>query len=231
MRLKIKALRKDFPYVFFIFGVIFFSGCRSEIERAKACYRLGDFPRAQLLFDKAIEENPQSFEARYGYALSLQELALHKKERGEDLVTDWREVAAAYEFCSKLGKIKSLSENYSFALFHYAHKLYLENDLSSSLFVLEKARRIDPRNTFCLNLSGVLQFALGKYGDAETTFEILLALDPKFETAYLNLGNVFWEDNQEDAAMVTWQQGLERNPNDTALVSRLQSAVTATTGF
>lgn len=209
--------------------VLYLNGCGSDIEHAKTFYHMGDFSRSKKLFDRAIDNNPNSFEARYGYALSIQQLALKKKNNDSNDVEEWQDVVAAYEFSAKLGTAKSLQENYAFALFHYAFKLYSQNNLHEALAVLEKALKVEPHNKFNLNLNAVVEDALGHYAEAENSLEVLLALDADFLTAYLNLGNVLWKHGKEEDAIVTWQQGLLRSPGDTALTARLQHAILATT--
>ena len=67
---------------------------------------------------------------------------------------------------------------------------------------------MDPKNKYVLNLAGIVQYSLGRYQEAQETFEFLIAEDPGFVSAYLNLGNVLWESGNEDAALVTWKQAL-----------------------
>lgn len=201
------------------------SGCGSDLDRARECYRLGDYERALRLFDAEIDRRPTSFEARHGYALVLQEISLAKKALGRDEETDWLEVAKAYEFCSRFGDSSSFSGNYAIALFHLANKLYLKEDFGPALSHLEKARGIDPRNKYVLNLAGVVEYSLGRYAEAQETFEYLIAANPGFVVAYLNLGNVLWESGQEDAALVTWKQALSLSPENQAVIRRIETAL------
>jgi tetratricopeptide (TPR) repeat protein len=134
-------------------------------------------------------------------------------------------VVQAYEVCARLGDSATIAENYGLALFHLANKLYLKEDYGTALEYLETARRADPKNKYVLNLTGIVQYSLGKYQDAQETFEYLIAEDPGFVSAYLNLGNVLWESGDEDAALVTWKQALTVSPENKAVISRIEAAL------
>jgi tetratricopeptide (TPR) repeat protein len=206
--------------------VILLLACRSHLEQAKACYRVGDFPRARTLFEKAVSDDPLSFEARYGLVLVMQEMGLQRKALGIDKAEDWSEVVQAYEICTRLGgQASTFSQNYSFALFHLANKLYQEQRYGAARDYLQQARKIEPRNKYTLNLAGVVAYNLGEYKEAQEIFEYLLALDPDFLSAYLNLGNVFWESRRWDEALATWKQGLGRSPGEPTLLRRLEAAL------
>jgi tetratricopeptide (TPR) repeat protein len=199
--------------------------CDSDLRLARECYRIGDLPRAQRLFEAEIDRRPLSFEARYGYAIVLQEACLRKKSLSQDRTEDWMEVAKAYGICAKLGEVRSFSENYAMALFHLANKLYAEENHLPALDYLNEARRLEPKNKYVLNLAGIVEYSLGRYDRAQETLEYLLAVDPAFISAYLNLGNVLWEAGQEDAALVTWKQALSLSPGNQAVVKRIESAL------
>ncbi len=205
-------------------------GCGGDLRRAQESYRVGDFARAQRLFESALDADPGSFEARFGYALVLQELSLSRKALGEDRLEDWTGVVKAYEICAKLGQVGSFADNYAIALFHLANKLYLQGKFSLAQTYLNQARSIDPKNKYVLNLAGIVAYSQGKYKEAQETFEYLLAVDPAFISAYLNLGNVLWESGQEDAALVTWKQALSLNPNDQAILKRVEAAIKKISG-
>jgi|GEM_PF-1932492 len=193
--------------------------------QARECYRIGDYARAQKFFERAIDKHPSDFEARYGYALAMQELALAKKVLGEDEVSDWLDVVKAYEISSKVGSSPSQSPNHAFALFHLSNKLYQLKNYGQAREYLKLARSVEPRNKYVLNLAGIVSYKSGEYGEAQQTLEYLLAIDPDFISAYLNLGNVLWESGEAEAALVTWKQGLGRSPGNGALIQRMDLAV------
>lgn len=204
---------------------MFVSGCGSELARARECYRMGDYPRALRLFESEIDRHPSSFEARYGYAVVLQEISLAKKAKGRDEEKDWVEVVKAYEICSRLGDAGSYAGNYAVALFHLANKLYLQERFEPALEYLDIARQVDPKNKYVLNLAGIVEYNLGRYQEAQETLEFLIATDPGFVSAYLNLGNVLWESGQEDAALVTWKQALSLSPENATVIKRIETAL------
>lgn len=206
-------------------AAIMLTACRSDLSTARECYRIGDFARAKVYFEKAIDQDPTDFDARYGYALSVQEICLRKKTLGQDQVQDWMEVVRAYDISTKVGSAPSQSPNHAFALFHLSNKLYLQQRFSQARDYLKVARGIEPRNKYVLNLAGIVSYKLGDYRDAQQTLEYLLAIDPEFISAYLNLGNVLWEAGDPEAALVTWKQGLERSPGNGALIQRMSTAV------
>lgn len=211
-------------------AVAFLSGCGGDLKPAQASYRVGDYPRARRLFEAELDRHPDSFEARYGYAVVLQEMSLKKKSRGEDQVEDWMAVIKEYEICARLGEVDSFAENYAISLFHLANKLYLQGKYPQAQEYLDIARRVEPKNKYVLNLAGIVEYDQGRYKDAQETFEFLLAVDPAFVSAYLNLGNVLWESGQEDAALVTWKQALNLSPGNQAVIKRIEVALQKISG-
>ncbi len=210
-------------------AVLLLAGCRSDLELAKACYRVGDYDRARTLFEKAIDVDPLSFDARYGLALVLQETSLQKKALDEDKAEDWSEVVNAYQICTHLGGDNSLfAQNYAFALFHLANKLYQEQKYAAASDYLQEARKLQPGDKYTLNLAGVVAFNLGKYQEARDLFQYLLTLDPDFLSAYFNLGNVYWKLHRPDDAVATWRRGLQRSPGEPTLTRRLNEVLPRT---
>lgn len=206
------------------------AGCDRGLAMAKECHRIGDYSRAKRLFEAEIDRDPTSFEARYGYAIVLQELLLGRKALGQDHAEDWLEVVKAYEVTSKLGEGGAFAGNWAIALFHLANKLYLQEKHESALEYLAQARRLEPKNKYVLNLAGIVEYSLGRYKEAQETFEYLLAVDPRFLSAYLNLGNVLWESGQEDAALVTWKQALTMSPGNQSIIRRIETALQSISG-
>ncbi len=207
------------------------AGCRGDLESAKACYRVGDFGRAQVLFGKAVDADPLSFEARYGLALVLQEAGLQKKALELDRAVDWFEVVQAYDICSRLGGETSVfAQNYAFALFHLAHKLFQDKKFSAARDYLAQARKLQPHDKYVLNLAGVVAYNLADYKEAEEIFARLIAVDPDFLSAYLNLGNVYWESRRPDEALAAWKQGLDHSPGEPTLTRRLEEAIKSSSG-
>jgi tetratricopeptide (TPR) repeat protein len=206
------------------------TGCGGELKRAKECYRVGDYPRALRLFEAELDRDPASFEARHGHALVLQEIALQARSQGRDSEQVWEEAVRAYGICARLGDSAAIAENYAISLFHLANKMYLREAFEPALEHLEAARRVDPRNKYVLNLAGIVQYSLGLYKEAQETFEYLIAMDPSFVSAYLNLGNVLWESGSEDAALVTWKQALAVSPGNQAIIKRIETALAKIAG-
>ena len=200
-------------------------GCSGDVKRAEDSYRVGDYPRALRLFEAELDRHPASFAARYGQALVLQELALQAKARGSDSEAVWQRSADAYAVCARLGDTSAIAENWAIALFHLANRQYLHERYGPALENLEIARRADPRNKYVLNLAGIVEYSLGRYKEAQETFEYLIATDPAFVSAYLNLGNVLWESGNEDAALVTWKQALTVSPDNQTIIRRIESAL------
>jgi tetratricopeptide (TPR) repeat protein len=209
-------------------AVLMLCACGGDLKRARESYRIGDYPRALRLFSAALDRDPASFEARYGYAVVLQEISLKRKALGDDTEADWDEVVRAYEICARQADkddSAALAENYAISLFHLGNKLYLREKFEPALEYLETARHVDPKNKYVLNLAGIVQYSLGRYQEAQETFEYLIAEDPGFVSAYLNLGNVLWESGNEDAALVTWKQALAVSPDNQAVIKRIESAL------
>lgn len=226
-------LRIGFSCGFLGFFLLPLLGCHPQgnaLKKAQASFKLGDYERAARFFEAALDEEPLSLPGRYGHALTLMELALAKKRDRRDSLRDWREVASAYEICLKVDTARarlpaSLPHNYAQALFHLANRLYQRGSYGEALERIAVARAQKPKDIYILNLQGILEYSLGRYTDAAETFEFLLAVDPKFTSAYLNLGNVLWEAGKEDEALATWKQGLGMSPGNEALGQRVEVAL------
>ncbi len=206
------------------------AGCGGDLKRAQECYRVGDYPRALRLFEAELDHHPDSYAARHGHALVLQELALQRKAQGSDSESDWEAAVHAYGICARLGDSVAIAENYAISLFHLANKLYLRERYEPAQEYLETARHFDPKNKYVLNLAGIVQYSQGHYKEAQETFEYLIAMDPGFVSAYLNLGNVLWESGSEDAALVTWKQALAVSPDNQAIIKRIETALAKISG-
>jgi len=55
----------------------------------------------------------------------------------------------------------------------------------------DKGLSIDPGNAFILNNKGYSLFLAGKYPEAIESLEKAVILDPKYKSAWKNLGDVF----------------------------------------
>lgn len=81
----------------------------SSLEKGRRCYNKKHYEKAQTLFAKALEYDPEYTQARYFYGL-----VLYKLDRTQDAVTQWHAVidlapssVFAAKSRSKIDKIKS----------------------------------------------------------------------------------------------------------------------------
>ena len=81
----------------------------SSLEKGRRCYNKKRYEKAQTLFAKALEYDPEYVQARYFYGL-----VLYKLDRTQDAVIQWQTVidlapssAFAAKARSKIDKIKS----------------------------------------------------------------------------------------------------------------------------
>ena len=53
---------------------------------------------------------------------------------------------------------------------------------------------------------------------AKQIFIHILTNEPLFVSAYVNLGNLYWDEGDIESAWDTWSMGLIRSPNNPALI-------------
>lgn len=91
----------------------------------------------------------------------------------------------------RLGSIHTTRKNYPVAMSMY-----------------EKASQLNPKNTSTLEKLAKTQVAAGNISAATLTYEQVIAMSPKAEQEYKELGDLYWKQNKTDQALSNYKKYL-----------------------
>jgi tetratricopeptide (TPR) repeat protein len=176
---------------------------------------LGDYPRAIILFSKAVDRDPNSFDARLGLGKAiLQQLSVVVNVSDEQ----WSACLTNLEAARTLNSSVSVDKILSVAWNQRAVALLNNSDTSSALAALMKSIQYDKKNAKPLNLAGVLYFYKGEQDKAISLFSLVTQLDSLSPSGAFNSGIVSWSKGDCINARSIWRQALVRFPDDKELL-------------
>ena len=196
-------------------------GCiTDDVRRGNDALRIGDYDRAIQNFSRALDQEPANRDARYGLALSYYaeaEAAEHLHLSTFDL---WSRTAREFTILSNIDSSGRLDANYSTCLFYLARATMAQNAEANVIPLLDKSIQLDSANYFSYNLKALI---LSNSGNAENVelakniFILVLTRKPQFASAYINLGNIYWNEGDVESAWDTWSAGLLHSPQNQSL--------------
>ena len=210
-----------------LFTFLLMSCVNDDIKRGNDALRIGDYERAIANFSRALDVEPANRDARYGLALSY-----YAEAEAADRVNDssfyrWSRTAREFKILSVLDSSGSIDANYSTCLFYLA-RATLNHDASANVLpLLNKSIQLDSLNYFSYNLKGLILARSNVPGDlngAKNIFIHIVTREPGFVSAYINLGNIYWEEGDVEAAWDTWSAGLQKAPTNSSLIYWTQVA-------
>lgn len=83
--------------------------------------------------------------------------------------------------------------------------------------LLDQSIQLDSLNFFSYNLKALILARQGRTEEAKNIFIYVVTKEPKFASAYVNLGNIYWEEGDIESAWDIWSMGHEALPKDRAL--------------
>ena len=83
--------------------------------------------------------------------------------------------------------------------------------------LLDKSIALDSANYFSYNLKALVLGNLGRTEEAKKIFIFIVTKNPKFASAYLNLGNIYWSEGDIESAWDIWSMGHEALPENAGL--------------
>lgn len=187
-----------------------------DVARGNKALRIGDYNRAIVNFNKALDQDPAHRDARYGLALSYYALAESEERLNVSSFDMWERAAREFEILSKVDSSGRIDASYSTCLFYLARSI-MQMGNGDVLPVLDKSIRLDSLNFFSYNLKALLLAGQGRTDDAKNIFVYVVTKEPKFASAYLNLGNIYWGEGDIESAWDIWSMGHEALPKDRAL--------------
>ena len=194
---------------------------KDDIRRGNDALRIGDYDRAIANFSKALDSDPANRDARYGLALSYYAEAEDAERLKDSSFARWNRTAREFKILSVLDSSGSIDANYSTCLFYLA-RATLNHDASANVLpLLNKSIQLDSLNFFSHNLKGLILAQSGNVEDvnnAKNIFIHIVTREPQFVSAYINLGNIYWDEGDVESAWDTWSAGLQKAPTNKSLI-------------
>ena len=194
---------------------------KDDIRRGNDALRIGDYDRAIANFSKALDSDPANRDARYGLALSCYAEAEDAERLKDSSFARWNRTAHEFKILSALDSSGSIDANYSTCLFYLA-RATLNHDASANVLpLLNKSIQLDSLNFFSHNLKGLILAQSGNVEDvnnAKNIFIHIVTREPQFVSAYINLGNIYWDEGDVESAWDTWSAGLQKAPTNKSLI-------------
>ena len=83
--------------------------------------------------------------------------------------------------------------------------------------LLDKSIELDSLNYFSYNLKALIYSKSGRIEPAKKIYVYIVTKEPAFASAYMNLGNLYWDEGDVESAWDIWSMGLKANPRDVNL--------------
>ena len=207
--------------------LLLMSCVKDDIKRGNDALRIGDYERAIANFSRALDVEPANRDARYGLALSYYAEAEQADRFNDSSFVRWSRAAREFKILYGLDSSGSIDANYSTCLFYLA-RATLGHDASANVLpLLDKSIALDSLNYFSYNLKGLILARCNVPGDvnsAKNIFIHIVTREPGFVSAYINLGNIYWEEGDVESAWDTWSAGLQKAPTNSSLIYWTQVA-------
>lgn len=197
-----------------IISAVFISCTDHLVERGNKNLSLGDYQRATHLFSKAVDRNPENFNARIGLGKAiLQQLAATNQT--DEL---WNACLTNLEAARTLKPDASIEKLLSIAWNQRGTYLFESKDSTRALQSFLKSIEYDKKNINSLNQAGILYFNKGDRQKAITLFTLVTHLDTLSPTGYFNAGMVSWSAGDCRNARKAWLGALQRFPDNQDLL-------------
>lgn len=195
-------------------GLLLFPG-QLPLLRVSAYGLMESYQNRQAIarFDEALEvlteETPDDREQRSSYLAAMGLLY----SRIKDTPASDSTYALAIE----------ADPNNSFALNNYAYSLSQRgSDLETALKHAKQAVDLNPESASFLDTLGWVYFQMEQYEDAQIWIQKSIDTGSASATVYEHMGDVQEKLGQPDEARRYWSQALEKNPESTSLLEKLQ---------
>lgn len=189
------------------------SSCKDpELSRADTFLQLEDWPRAIYLYDRIVQSDPLSAEARLGLALSR--AGLEREAAGSDLdsASHWLSVARDFAIVEHLDTNLSTTGDRADALFRAALCWQRDGRLPQARHAAEDAQATHARHAPSAQYLGSLARAQGDRAGAERWFNRAIAADSTYLPAWASLGELAQEEGDSEGAILYWEEALKRQP-------------------
>lgn len=197
----------------------FMSGCMEDrVGRGNDALRIGDYARAVSNFSAVLDNNPLNRDARYGLALSYYAIAEEKERIKAGTSPLWERTVQEFQVLWNVDSSFKIREAYSNSLFYLAKATLSENSHANVLPLLEHSIALDSLNYFSFNLKALIYESLNRTEEAKDLYVYIITKEPKFLSAYINLGNVYWREGDVSSAWDIWSMGLKQDEENSTLL-------------
>lgn len=205
----------------FAFALLLAACVENDVRRGNDALRIGDYDRAVISFNKALDADPANRDARYGLALSYYAIAEASERLRIPTFDLWSQAAKEFRILSNIDSSGKINANYSTCLFYLA-RAALKRDASADVMpMLDQSIQLDSLNYFSYNLKALILAKSDIPDNLKTAKNIYIHIithDPDFVSAYINLGNMYWDEGDVEAAWDTWSAGLQKSPKNQSLI-------------
>jgi tetratricopeptide (TPR) repeat protein len=190
-------------------------GCADDtIKKGNACLNLGDYLMAESFYEKALLDNPLSFQARLGMGKALLQ---HIIDNNSDTAL-WKKALLNLEVARNLHPADDLSSLVSEAWYERAQMMLSIEDTIGALNALSRSIEINNKNIAAINSTGILYFRKGEIDKAEILFRKAVAIDSTHAPAFFNLGMILWSKKDYLDARNYWLTASKLTPEDDDMV-------------
>ena len=204
-----------------LFAILFatvLSACNgNDMNRGDEALRIGDYKRAAKNFSKVLDKDPANRDARYGLAIAYYAIAEDKERLRVSTLAFWERTVREFKILSVVDTSEKSKPMYSTSLFYLARAMLAENAQAKVLPLLDQSIKLDPENYFSYNLKALILAGQGNTEEAKKIYAYIVTREPKFASAYVNLGNLYWNVHDYESAWDIWSMGHEALPQDAVL--------------
>ena len=208
------AMKLAFVMVF----AAFLCACNgNDMNRGDEALRIGDYKRAAKNFSRVLDKDPANRDARYGLAIAYYAIAEDKERLRVSTLAFWERTVREFKILSVVDTSEKSKPMYSTSLFYLARAMLAENAQAKVLPLLDQSIKLDPENYFSYNLKALILAGQGNTEEAKKIYAYIVTREPKFASAYVNLGNLYWNAHDYESAWDIWSMGHEALPQDAVL--------------
>lgn len=208
-----------------VLAVVCLLACvEDDVNRGNEALRIGDYDRAVQNFSKALDMQPANRDARYGLALAYYSIAEENEHLKVSSLEAWTRTVNEFRILSRVDSTNRIAGAYSTSLFYLARATLAKNGYADVIPLLDKSISLDSANYFSYNLKALVLGNLGRIEEAKKIFVFIVTKEPKFASAYLNLGSIYWNAGDVESAWDIWSMGREALPANKDLARWTQVA-------
>ena len=202
-----------------VFLLSLLGGCKdNRTGRGNDALRIGDYARAVSNFSAVLDDNPLDRDARYGLALSYYAIAEGKERIKAGSAPLWERTVQEFQVLWNVDSSFKIREAYSNSLFYLAKATLGENSRANVLPLLERSIALDSLNYFSFNLKALILESLDRTEEARNLYIYTIPKEPRFLSAYINLGNLYWREGDVSSAWDIWSMGLKQDGQNATLL-------------